>query len=74
MRALRAILVGNGTMGKRHRKRFEACGVQFVAVVDNQNEFDGTVDKLNVDLETLKSFITEEINYVNSFLDIPDMR
>ena len=36
MRALRAILVGNGTMGKRHRARFEACGVEFVAVLDKE--------------------------------------
>lgn len=47
MRTLRAILAGNGTMGKRHRMRFEACGVQFAVVVDNRNEFDGIADKLN---------------------------
>lgn len=69
MRALRAILVGNGTMGKRHRKRFEACGVQFVAVVDNQNEFDGTVDKLNVDFAVIASPATTHYAYAKFFLE-----
>lgn len=32
----KAVLVGNGTMGKRHRARFEACGVEFVAVLDKE--------------------------------------
>ena len=47
MKPYKAILVGNGTMGKRHRMRFEACGVQFAAVVDNLDEFNGISDKLN---------------------------
>ena len=47
MKPYKAILVGNGTMGKRHRMRFEACGVQFAAVVDNLDEFNGIADKLN---------------------------
>jgi hypothetical protein len=33
-------------MGKRHRARFEACGVKFIAAADNQEEFDGIADKL----------------------------
>ena len=69
MRALRAILVGNGTMGKRHRKRFEACGVQFVAVVDNQNEFDGIVDKLNVDFAVIASPATTHYAYAKFFVE-----
>ena len=32
----KAVLVGNGTMGGRHRARFEACGVEFVAVLDKE--------------------------------------
>jgi len=36
MKPYNAILVGNGTMGKRHRARFEACGVEFVAVLDKE--------------------------------------
>ena len=46
MKPYNAILVGNGTMGGRHRARFETCGVKFIAAADNQEEFDGTVDKL----------------------------
>lgn len=46
-RRYKAILVGNGTMGGRHRARFEMCGVEFVAVLDNQKDFDGIVDRLN---------------------------
>lgn len=46
MKPYNAILVGNGTMGKRHRARFEACGVKFIAAADNQEEFDGIADKL----------------------------
>ena len=34
MKSYNAILIGNGTMGARHRARFEACGVRFVQVVD----------------------------------------
>lgn len=32
----KAVLIGNGTMGGRHRARFEACGVEFVAVLDRE--------------------------------------
>jgi predicted dehydrogenase len=46
MKPYNAILVGNGTMGGRHRARFEACGVKFIAAADNQEEFDGIADKL----------------------------
>jgi len=46
MKPYNAILVGNGTMGKRHRARFEACGVKFIAVADNQEEFNEITDKL----------------------------
>lgn len=46
MKPYNAILVGNGTMGGRHRARFEACGVKFIAAADNQEEFDEITDKL----------------------------
>lgn len=46
-RRYKAILVGNGTMGGRHRARFEMCGVEFVAVLDNQKDFDGIAERLN---------------------------
>lgn len=34
MKNYNAILIGNGTMGKRHRSRFEECGVVFRRVLD----------------------------------------
>lgn len=34
MKNYKAILIGNGTMGKRHRSRFEANGVLFTEVLD----------------------------------------
>lgn len=34
MKKYKAILIGNGTMGKRHRARFEDCGVHFDYVLD----------------------------------------
>ena len=46
-RRYKAILVGNGTMGGRHRARFEMCNVDFVAVLDNQKDFDGIAERLN---------------------------
>ena len=49
MKSCKAILVGNGTMGKRHRSRFEACGVQFAAVADNGVEFKDVARKLIAD-------------------------
>ena len=34
----KAILVGNGTMGERHKRLFEADGVEFVGVADTAAE------------------------------------
>lgn len=34
MKHYEAILIGNGTMGGRHRSRFESCGVHFSQVLD----------------------------------------
>lgn len=34
MKDYTAILIGNGTMGQRHRSRFEKCGVRFAKVLD----------------------------------------
>ena len=36
MKQYKAVLVGNGTMGKRHCARFEAYGVKFVALLDKE--------------------------------------
>ena len=81
---MKAILVGNGTMGERHRGRFELCGVNFVAVADTQAEFDGIVDKLNlrnaremsasetsagVDFAVIASPATTHYRYTKYFLE-----
>jgi len=44
-----AILVGNGTMGRRHRERFESCGVKFVGIADTRSEFDEVANKFALD-------------------------
>lgn len=74
---MKAILVGNGTMGERHRRRFELCGVNFVAAADTQAEFDGIVDKLNlgdaseagVDFAVVASPATTHYDYAKFFLE-----
>lgn len=73
---MKAILVGNGTMGGRHRSRFEACGVSFVGVADNEAEFKEIVDKLNfadgtqtVDFVVIASPATTHYRYAKFFLE-----
>lgn len=73
---MKAILVGNGTMGGRHRSRFEACGVSFVGVADNDAEFEKIVDKLNtvgdaktVDFVVIASPATTHYRYTKYFLE-----
>ena len=64
-------------MGGRHRRRFELCGVEFVAVADTQAEFDGIVDKLNlenageagVDFAVVASPATTHYDYAKFFLE-----
>lgn len=77
MKPYNAILVGNGTMGKRHRARFEACGVKFIAAADNQEEFDeitdkltcGTADGLPADFAVIASPATTHYTYAKFFLE-----
>lgn len=73
---MKAILVGNGTMGGRHRGRFEACGVSFVGVADNDAEFEKIADKLNttsdaktVDFVVIASPATTHYRYAKFFLE-----
>ena len=71
-------------MGERHRRRFELCGVEFVAVADTQAEFDGIVDKINlgdaggtsvsekfagVDFAVIASPATTHYDYAKFFLE-----
>lgn len=73
---MKAILVGNGTMGGRHRGRFETCGVSFVGVADNDAEFEKIADKLNttgnaktVDFAVIASPATTHYRYAKFFLE-----
>ena len=73
---MKAFLVGNGTMGGRHRGRFEACGVSFVGVADNDAEFEKIADKLNfsdgtqtVDFAVIASPATTHYRYAKFFLE-----
>ena len=73
---MKAILVGNGTMGGRHRGRFETCGVSFVGVADNDAEFKKIADKLNfadgtqtVDFAVIASPATTHYRYAKFFLE-----
>ncbi len=63
-------------MGGRHRSRFEACGVSFVGVADNDAEFEKIVDKLNtvgdaktVDFVVIASPATTHYRYTKYFLE-----
>ena len=73
---MKAILVGNGTMGGRHRGRFEVCGVSFVGVADNDADFEKITDKLNfaggaqsVDFAVIASPATTHYRYTKYFLE-----
>ena len=73
----KAVLIGNGTMGGRHRARFEACGVKFIAAADNQEEFDeitdkltcGTADGLPADFAVIASPASTHYAYAKFFLE-----
>ena len=70
MKRYRAILVGNGTMGSRHRTRFEACGVDFVAIADDRKEFTGIACALpEVDFAVIASPATTHYAYAKFFLE-----
>lgn len=63
-------------MGGRHRGRFEACGVSFVGVADNDAEFKKIADKLNfadgtqtVDFAVIASPATTHYRYAKFFLE-----
>lgn len=63
-------------MGGRHRGRFEACGVSFVSVADNDAEFEKITDKINfadgaqsVDFAVIASPATTHYRYAKFFLE-----
>lgn len=65
MKSYNAILIGNGTMGARHRARFEACGVRFVQIVDVG---DSVCDDA-VDFAVVASPATTHYAYAKYFLE-----
>ena len=65
MKSYNAILIGNGTMGARHRARFEACGVRFVQVVDVGD----TVKNCDVDFAVIASPASTHYAYAKFFLE-----
>ena len=70
MKRYRTILVGNGTMGSRHRTRFEACGVDFVAIADDRKEFTGIACALpEVDFAVIASPASSHYFYAKFFLE-----
>ena len=63
-------------MGERHRSRFEACGVSFAGVADNDAEFEKIADKINfadgaqtVDFAVIASPATTHYRYARFFLE-----
>ena len=74
----KAILVGNGTMGGRHRSRFEANGVRFVKVLDKDasswlesEEFSQILlsEKSRPDFAVIASPASSHYQYAKLFLE-----
>lgn len=76
MKHYNSILIGNGTMGSRHRARFEACGVHFLNVLDLV-DFAGksiesvlcTCDVDKTDFVVIASPATTHYDYAKFFLE-----
>lgn len=73
----KAFLIGNGTMGKRHRTRFEECGVRFEKVFDaeiagwSRENKDENLDVLQnpPDFVVIASPASTHYEYVKYFLE-----
>lgn len=75
MKEYSAILIGNGTMGKRHCSRFEACGVRFLKVLDldaeqwlHENETCFLNGSLKIDFAVIASPATTHYDFSKFFL------
>ena len=72
-RQYKAVLVGNGTMGGRHRARFEACGVEFVAVLDkecsDESVLAASIAGKEFDFAVIASPATTHYAYAKFFLE-----
>ena len=60
----KAILIGQGVMGKRHQSRLEARGVDFVQIIDKAGGFPG----VPVDFAVVASPAETHFEYVQHFL------
>jgi len=71
MKNYNAILIGNGTMGKRHRSRFESCGVRFVQVLDlDASDWIGSARDLpKADFVVIASPASTHYEYAKFFLE-----
>ena len=77
MKDYKAILVGNGTMGSRHRAHFEASGVRFTKILDldgpqwMRSVVSGTVDfeKVRPDFVVVASPASTHYEYAKFFLE-----
>lgn len=70
----KAILIGNGTMGKRHRAYFEACGIEFVETFDleesDKKKFTEYLDeRKNPDFVVIASPASTHYGYVKNCLN-----
>ena len=69
----KAVLVGNGTMGGRHRARFESCGVEFVAVLDkecsDESVLAASIAGKEFDFAVIASPATTHYAYAKFFLE-----
>ena len=72
-RQYKAVLVGNGTMGGRHRARFEMCGVEFVAVLDkecsDESVLKASIEGKEFDFAVIASPASTHYAYAKFFLE-----
>ena len=69
----KAVLIGNGTMGGRHRARFEACGVEFVAVLDkecsDESVLTASIEGKDFDFAVVATPASSHYGYAKFFLE-----
>ncbi len=72
-RQYKAVLVGNGTMGGRHRARFEMCGVEFVDVLDkecsDESVLKASIEGKEFDFAVIASPASTHYAYAKFFLE-----
>lgn len=71
----KAVLIGNGTMGQRHKRLFEADGIEFIGVADTTAEATAlfeqiAVGKLSPDFAVVASPAVTHDEYVKKSIEI----